>query len=345
MWPLVLLAEAAASGRFLDHPSDPPRLGLGLAALGRPGYINLNRSEQLASLGDGRSRAEMEKHCHAVLDEAYEQGVRYFDAARSYGCAEAFLSSWLAKRGLAPSDVAVGSKWGYYYTADWRIDTDDQAPHEVKDHSLDRLVTQSAESLNLFKDGHLHLYQIHSATLESGVLTNGDVLRELRSLKARGLRIGLSVSGPRQADVVRLALSIQPPLFDSVQATFNLMDQSAGAVLAEARDAGLEVIVKEAMANGRLLQEGTRAGDAVERVARSLNAPPDAVCLAAVIMQPFRPMVLSGACTGQQVVSNAKALLLADSGRLSPELNGRLMAECKMEPELYWQERSELQWN
>ena len=46
---------------------------------------------------------------------------RYFDAARSYGRAEEFLSGWLAARGLARDDLLVGSKWGYYYTADWRV--------------------------------------------------------------------------------------------------------------------------------------------------------------------------------------------------------------------------------
>ena len=36
-----------------------------------------------------------------VLDAAYGAGVRYFDAARSYGRAEQFLGSWLRARGLA----------------------------------------------------------------------------------------------------------------------------------------------------------------------------------------------------------------------------------------------------
>ena len=73
-------------------------LGLGLAALGRPGYINLGHD---GDVGDTDVDA-MERHAHEVLDAAYEGGVRYFDAARSYGRAEAFLASWLeAPRPLA----------------------------------------------------------------------------------------------------------------------------------------------------------------------------------------------------------------------------------------------------
>jgi aryl-alcohol dehydrogenase-like predicted oxidoreductase len=45
---------------------------------------------------------------------------RYFDAARSYGRAEEFLGGWLAARGIGPDEVAVGSKWGYTYTANWQ---------------------------------------------------------------------------------------------------------------------------------------------------------------------------------------------------------------------------------
>src|SRR4051812_9855797 len=92
------------------------RLGLGTAALGRPAYINVGHG---GDFPEGRSPEQMEQHAHAVLDAAYAHGIRYFDAARSYGRAEAFLKSWLAARRLSPSDVVVGSKWGYRYTANW----------------------------------------------------------------------------------------------------------------------------------------------------------------------------------------------------------------------------------
>ena len=85
-------------------------IGLGLAAIGRPGYLNLGHGEDL---GDDRSVAALERNAHAVLDAAYEGGLRWFDAARSYGKAEAFLASWLDARGLRPGDVTVSSKWGY----------------------------------------------------------------------------------------------------------------------------------------------------------------------------------------------------------------------------------------
>ena len=86
------------------------RLGLGLAALGRPGYINLGHGDDL---GAQKDVATLEREAHAVLDAAYAGGIRYFDAARSYGKAEKFLADWLKLRGLGPEAVTVGSKWGY----------------------------------------------------------------------------------------------------------------------------------------------------------------------------------------------------------------------------------------
>src|SRR3982751_5394147 len=84
-------------------------LGLGLAALGRPGYINLGHAADLAHDYDV---GVMEARAHATLDAAWAAGVRYFDAARSYGRAEAFLASWLGGRPPAPPPPAGGVHGG-----------------------------------------------------------------------------------------------------------------------------------------------------------------------------------------------------------------------------------------
>ena len=50
------------------------KIGLGLAALGRPGYINIGHGD---NLGRDKSKASMRDYCHQVLDFAYSEGVRY----------------------------------------------------------------------------------------------------------------------------------------------------------------------------------------------------------------------------------------------------------------------------
>jgi aryl-alcohol dehydrogenase-like predicted oxidoreductase len=271
----------------------------------------------------------MELAAHAVLDDAYGRGVRYFDAARSYGKAEAFLASWLRERGLGPDDVTVGSKWGYTYTAGWRVDAE---VHEVKDLSIETLRRQSNESLDLLGT-NLRLYQIHSATLDSGVLDDPAVRAELERLRAGGLAIGLTVTGPEQGATIEKAIELGG--FDTVQATWNLLERSAERALAAAHAGGLGVIVKEALANGRLTERGgiPELADA----AREVSANPDAVALAVALAQPWADVVLSGAATAAQLDSNLTA------AELTPD--PELLEELSEDPATYWEKRSALPWN
>ena len=305
------------------------RFGLGLAALGRPGYINLGHA---ADLSAGHDPDAMRANAHLVLDAAYDAGVRNFDAARSYGRAEEFLADWLRRRNLLPDQVFVSSKWGYTYTADWRVDAD---KHEVKDHSADTFRRQLAESEALLGE-YLRLYQIHSATLESGVLDDAEVLGELRNLRERGIQIGLSVSGPSQADTIRKALGLD--LFDAVQATWNLLERSAGDALAEAKAAGLRVIVKESLANGRLTARAPSVP--LQGQADRLRCTVDALALAGVLARPWVDVVLSGATTAGQVRSN----LAAREVRWDAECEWALVGIAE-EAGAYWARRAGMAWN
>ena len=306
-------------------------IGLGLAALGRPGYLNLGHGDDLAG---ATSVEALERRCHHVLDAAFAAGVRYFDAARSYGRAEAFLGSWLRVRSITPGAITIGSKWGYMYTAGWRADA---KVHEVKDHSLATLARQLDESRALL-GGHLALYQIHSATLDSRVLEDRAVIDRLRALRDGGLRIGLSLSGSAQADTLRRALELR--LFQGVQATWNLLERSVEPALLEARRAGLGVIVKEALANGRLAPRNQEPKLALlDREARALGMTRDALAIAAVLARPFVSVVLSGASTLSQLTANLDALRVS----YSDDVDARLAALVEPARE-YWAARSRLTW-
>jgi aryl-alcohol dehydrogenase-like predicted oxidoreductase len=317
------------------------RLGLGLAALGRPGYINLGHA---GDLNRGYDEPDMEAHCHAVLDAAWQLGVRYFDAARSYGRAEAFLASWLSSRRIRPDKVTVGSKWGYTYTAGWQVQAE---KHEIKDHTFGVLRRQAGESHDQL-GAYLKLYQIHSATLESGVLADRSVLEELARMRDRGLCIGLTLSGDRQSETLMRALDIRitgKRLFDCVQATWNLLERSAGSALAAAHEQGMGVILKESLANGRLTARNSDPEFAakrqiLEREAGRLETTPDALALAACLAQPWANVVLSGAATGDQIRSNAQATSIPWDREASERLTA--LAEP---PEEYWGRRSRMQWN
>ncbi len=309
-------------------------IGLGLAALGRPAYITTRRDRDL---GPRRDVVDLERRCHAVLDAAYESGLRYVDAARSYGRAEHFLATWLDRHPEAAATITVGSKWGYRYVGGWRLDAE---VHEIKDHSLTAFERQWAES-RAELDGSLDLYQIHSATMESGVLDDRSVLEALAGLAGSGVVVGLSVSGPHQARTIRRALEVEVGgvnPFSTVQATWNLLEPSVGPALAEARDAGWGVLVKEAVANGELSPAGTPPVVLTD-VARSLGTSVDQVALAAALAQRWVDVVLSGAVTEGQLRSNAAAARL-DIG--PPDL--ARLAGAAEEPSRYWERRSARPW-
>ncbi|MDX2932226.1 aldo/keto reductase [Streptomyces ipomoeae] len=308
-------------------------IGLGLAAIARPGYINLGRDEDL---GPNRSVDALRTRTHELLDAAYAQGVRYFDAARSYGRSEEFLADWL-KTHPDIDDIVIGSKWGYTYTAGW---TTDAEQHEVKDHSVQTYERQRTETTDLLGD-RLDLYQIHSVTPDSPALTDKELHAELAEAAAQGITIGFSTSGPAQADAIRAALAVTvdgEPLFRTVQSTYNALETSAAPALAEAHDAGLTVIVKEGMANGRLA--GPYAPDALKTIAEETGLGCDAVALALVLHQPWAGVVLSGAATTNQLASNLHAAVVdLDETQLTR------LAELAEDPQTYWSKRGGLPWH
>ncbi|MBT2506068.1 aldo/keto reductase [Streptomyces sp. ISL-98] len=308
-------------------------VGLGLAAVGRPGYITLGRDRDLP---EDRTPDALRERAHELLDASYAQGVRYFDVARSYGRAEEFLAGWLRDHPDV-QDVVIGSKWGYAYTADWRTDAE---VHEVKDHSVEAFERQRAETGELLGE-RLDLYQIHSVTPDSPALTDTALHARLADLAASGVTVGISTSGPAQADAIRAALSVVvggKPLFRTVQATYNLLETSAAEALAEAHEAGLTVIVKEALANGRLTPDA--APPALRAVAAEADATCDAVALATILRLPWAGVVLSGAATVLQLASNLHAAVVdLDDDQLAR------LAGMREEPAAYWKHRSGLPWS
>jgi aryl-alcohol dehydrogenase-like predicted oxidoreductase len=175
------------------------------------------------------------------------------------------------------------------------------------------------------------------------------VLAELARLKSGAkIAIGLTVSGMRQGPVIEQALEIEVdgvPLFDTVQATWNLLERSAGPALAQAHAAGVGVIVKEALANGRLTPrnqdpEFPNRMALLQDEACRLGTSVDGLALAAVLAQPWADVVLSGAARVDHLLSNVAAL---DVG-WDDKADGRL--KTLQEPTVeYWSRRDTLTWN
>jgi aryl-alcohol dehydrogenase-like predicted oxidoreductase len=315
------------------------RLGIGLAALGRPGYVTLNHASDLGGRYDPSS---MELHTHHVLDAAFQIGIRYIDAARSYGQAEDFLASWLQERAIDPGEVSVASKWGYTYTAGWSTSA---TQHEIKDHSLAAFERQLAESVERL-GRYLSLYQIHSVTAESKTLDDQALIDAIARLREKGIRAGLSVSGPGQDVAIRRSLEVRRDgelVFKSVQATWNLLERGAESALQEAHDAGMKVVVKEVLANGRLTNNAGVFSSSLARVrelADGRRTTIETLALAAALARPWATVVLTGAATVDQIKSNVSALELPYDNELEEQLRSVAIGSSE-----YWRARSSFRWN
>ncbi|MGD8195372.1 aldo/keto reductase [Herbiconiux sp. P18] len=306
------------------------RLGLGLAALGRPAYITAGRD---ADLGDPAERSveAMRERAHSLLDAAWFLGIRYLDAARSYGRAEEFVGSWLAAHPGRRDELTIGSKWGYEYLGDWRLDAPVQ---ERKEHSLRMLDTQWPETLAALGT-RPDVYLVHSVTPESPVLDDGPLVERLRQLAGDGVRVGFSTSGPRQGEVIERALALGDSPFSAVQTTWNLLEPSAAAALAAANDARWLVVVKEVLANGRLT---TGAGSpAALGLAEADGQPLEQLAIGAAVAHPWADIVLSGAVTRAQLRANTVARV--------PEVDEQRLAGLAEPADAYWSARSARDWS
>jgi len=224
--------------------SEHNAIGLGTAAIGRPQYININQENK-----EPFSLPEFKEKGIEMLDYAYDAGIRYFDTAPGYGLAEQLLIDWVKKKN-DPS-VTVATKWGYTYVANFDANA---KVHEIKEHSLKKINEQWEVSKQLFP--YLKYYQIHSATFESGVLENDGVLERLFQLKQENnLKVGLTTTGNNQTEVAQKAIDVHingEQLFEVFQCSYNILDQSIYELDLQLISDGKQLVIKEALANGRL---------------------------------------------------------------------------------------------
>ena len=312
-------------------------IGLGTAAIGRPIYINIRHDKPRVDL----SLAAFRKNGISLLDAAYNKGIRFFDASPGYGLAESILIEWLQKK--KDADIIVTTKWGFSYVADFDINA---TVHEVKEHSLEKLNEQWEFSRKLLPN--LKIYQIHSATLDTGVLDNIPILQRLHQIKKDyNIIIGLTTTGVNQVDILKKAIAINienKPLFGSFQSTYNIMEQSILQLQELFLNTNSQLIIKESLANGRLIpntmfRKHSDLYNYITKLADKYNVGTDAIGIRFCIDSFPDAVILSGASSVNQLQSN----LAARTFKLQEE-EMELLSSYKIDPILYWDERKKLSW-
>jgi aryl-alcohol dehydrogenase-like predicted oxidoreductase len=188
------------------------RLGIGLSEVG----FNL----EISDVDQARS----------VINQALDCGVNFLDTAACYGISEELIGLVASER---RDEYVLATKAGHYLPR-----------NEGEDWTYDLVISSVDRSLRLMKTDHIDLLQLHSCSVE--ILEKGDVIRALQDVRASGKTRFIGYSGDNE----NAKWAVTSGLFDTLQTSFNLVDQSARTNLfedAEERDMG--IIVKRPIAN------------------------------------------------------------------------------------------------
>lgn len=187
------------------------RLGVGLSEIGFGGV-----SEEIAA---------------EVLNAALDGGINFLDTAECYNDSEVLVGQAVSHR---RSEYFLATKTGHvsggYVGQEWTTKT-------VSD-SIDR-------SLKRMKTDYVDLMQLHSCSID--VLEKGDVIEVLQRAKQEGKTRYIGYSGDNEAAL----WAVGSGLFDTLQTSFNLVDQKARfGLLQKAKEKGMGIIIKRPIANG-----------------------------------------------------------------------------------------------
>ena len=171
-----------------------------------------------------------------LLHQAFDQGISFFDTARSYGESERLM-------GLAFKDsrqqVVLASKCRHLRQADGQL---------INRANLENYIRASLqESLQSLQTDYVDLYMVHYADKE--LLNNDEISRIFVDLKQEGLvrAIGVSVYKPEET-----GLAVAARIWDAIQLPFNLMDQCHGQFFEQAYKTGVAIIVRSVLMRGML---------------------------------------------------------------------------------------------
>jgi aryl-alcohol dehydrogenase-like predicted oxidoreductase len=233
------------------------QLGLGLIGIGKPWGV---APHDVPSEADAR----------ALLEFAYELGIRYFDTAPSYGDGVSEERLGRSLRGV--SDVVIATKFGEHWNA--------AANEPYADHSYDALRRSLDRSVDRL--GRIDILQLHKTT--PAALASADVARAWDYAESLGIvRLGPSVSDPESA-----ALAIADPRYTVMQLPYNSAHPAFAPAIDAAAARAMWIAVNRPFAMGAI-------------------AADKAAAFAFVLSRPFTGAVLTGTTSRDHLAENYAA--------------------------------------
>lgn len=185
-----------------------------------------------ARIGDGAPLERIE----ALFDGLLDLGITFIDTADCYAHSEELIGRYLGNR---IGEFVIATKCGCI--------TDGEQGEEYSRPVIERSIDRSLERMGL---ECLDLVFLH--TCSADILRAGEATDALLRARDAGKVRYTGYSGDDEDALQAISMGV----FDAIQVTFNILNQTAlDAVLPAAQGAGLGVVAKRPIANARLLPE------------------------------------------------------------------------------------------
>lgn len=274
-------------------------LSFGCVELGIPYGIGVRSREDMLS----------DSQAVALLREALERGVTFYDTAPSYGTSEALLGRAFAD---CRDRVILCTKCPGLVGEDGRV---------LRKAALrDRLLPSLEASLKALRSDYVDVLMLHR--VDEAVIANDEVAEQFADLKHQRVIRAAGASTYPGGQTGRVVASRR---WDVIQLAFNLMDQRETAYLEAAAAAGIGVVVRSVLFKGILTDRGRELHPALKAVQdhreRCAAAAPPGVPLSAfatryAMSKPGVSSVLVGIDRPGYL---AQAITVADAGPLSTD--------------------------
>lgn len=191
-----------------------------------------------------------EKKAEAIIFEAFEKGVNFFDTGHNY-CnynAEPRLGH-IIKKLLSKNDrskLVISSKAGTVTAASPIFS---KRKKIAKDFSPDHIEKSCAESIQNLNCDYLDIFQLHGIT-ESQVTPL--LIERLSAMKEKGMFRYLGVNTHSEKDM--LYISKHPEIYDMVLIDYNLLQLDRESVINTLHNAGIGVVAGTVLAQGHLIE-------------------------------------------------------------------------------------------
>lgn len=217
--------------------------------LGKTGLSVSRLGVGLARIGFERTLTDF-KEAGDLLNTALDAGVNFLDTAACYDISEELVGRTVAHR---RDEYILATKCGHVTGGASGKPWSAQTIQDSIDRSLERMRTD-----------RLDLVQLHSCDLE--ILEHGEAVEALLKAKRAGKTRFVGYSGDNEPAL----WAVESGLFDTLQTSFNVVDQQARIKLfGAAKSRGIGIIIKRPVANGAWRAERSPYGYADEYFSRA----------------------------------------------------------------------------